>query len=296
MLAGSFANQTGLNGTVGGIVIPLNNTSYTTLPISEKNITYLDFANSGQDISFFIVGANVVLSNIDAGSSDTFTVDIYVDNEKVAREVTSIANFGTIQAMLGNPVSVTSNIYVRLLTDNNNFDIVSSNWLFYSTGNIIPPEICEYFEVVNAGNGGSVLTCTSPFVGSSRQTPLTYQANLWKGGTAGNRVPRIRQWASLSSDPTATPLQGQTYYVEATLSQPYGVNKKIYLFFGYNINSRGSTSVPYIDGNLTTPQAFYLEWNPNNEVDPLFMFIGEAYPTGYNGILTFKVGTANCPV
>jgi hypothetical protein len=299
MLAGSFANQIGLNGTDGEIIIPLNNTSRGQYTTDIKNVTYLDFANSGQDISFFIVGANVVLANIDAGSSDTFTVDIYVDNERVARKVTSMIDFGTIQVNVPTPISVNSNVFVTLSTDNTSFDIVSSNWLFYSTGNIIPPDVCEYFEFVSASNGGAVLGVISPTVGSFRETPLIYQANNWQGGTAGTRVPRIRNWKTLSSDSTATTLQGQTYYVEGTLSQPYGVNKKIYLFFGYDIGNRFLTSgIPYMDGNLTTPQGFYLQWNPNSVGDPLFMFIGESLTlaNAYNGTLTFKVGTANCPI
>jgi hypothetical protein len=297
MLAGSFANQTGLNGTDGDIIIPLNNTSRGQYTTDIKNVTYLDFASSGQDISFFIVGANVVLANIDEASSDIFTVDIYVDDERVAREVSSMLSFGTIQVNLATPISVNSNVFVVLRTDNTSFDIVSSNWLFYSTGNIIPPNVCEFFEFVNATNGGAVLSVLSPLIGAFRETPLIYQGIAWRGGTAGNRVPRIRNWSSLSSDSTATLIEGETYYVELTLSQPYGTNNKIFMYFGYNINSRTSTvGIPYFDGDLTTPQGMYLEWNPNIEADPLFMFIGESLSVAnaYNGTLTFKVGTTAC--
>ena len=202
--------------------------------------------------------------------------------------------------VLPSPVAVTSDFSIGVLTDCTSFEIVSANTLFYCTGNIIPPAACEYFEKVAASNGGAVLTCISPpstfgFV----ETPLIYQANNWQGGTAGNRVPRIRNWNTLSSDPTAITIQGQTYYVEATLSQAYGTDKKIYLYFGYDINDRtSSVGIPFIDGNLTTPQGFYLEWNPNSVADPLFMFIGESVTlaNAYNGTITFKVGTENCPI
>jgi hypothetical protein len=299
MLAGSFANQMGLDGGDGEIIIPLNNISRNISTTNSKNITYLDFANSGQDISFFIVGANIVLANIDAGSDNDFRFDFYVDDVRIARENFTVTDYGVIEITLPTPVSVNSNVYVTLRTDNNSFDIVSSNWLFYSTGNIIPPLGCEYFEKVAAGNGGSVLTCISPTIGLFKETPLIYQANNWRGGISGNTVPRIRNWNTLSSDPTAITIQGQTYYVEATLSQAYGTNKKIYLYFGYDINDRtSSVGIPFIDGNLTTPQGFYLEWNPNSVADPLFMFIGESVTlaNAYNGTITFKVGTADCPI
>jgi hypothetical protein len=301
MLAGSYANQQALNGTDGEIIIPLNNVSRNTNPNNPKNVVSVDFANSGQDISFYIVGANIVISRADTGVRE-FRGDIFVDGQNVYRRTFEINEEGVIDMVLDSAISVQYEIYVSLTTDNISFDIVSSNWLFYSTGNIIPPTACEYFEVVSAGNGGAVLTCISPIEGSFKQTPLIYQANNWAGGTAGNRVPRIRNWNQLSSDSTATLIQGQTYYVEVTFSTPLpiisSVQKNMGLYFGYNINSRTNPFPITVDGSLTTPQGFYLEWNPNNEIDPLFMFIGESMPSPnqYNGQITFKVGTENCPI
>jgi hypothetical protein len=298
MLAGSYANEQALNGTDGEIIIPLNNVSRFSNPNNPKNVVSLDFANSGQDISFYIVGANIVISRADTGVRE-FTGRIIVDDEIVYGRTFEINEEGVIDMVLDSAISVQSNIYISLETTNISFDIVSSNWLFYSTGNIIPPTACEYFELVSYFQQGSQLTCLSPIVGLLRETPLIIQGVNWQGGTAGNRVPRIRNWNTLSSDPSAITIQGQTYYVEATLSQAYGTNKKIYLYFGYDINDRtSSVGIPYINGNLTTPQGFYLSWNPNSVADPLFMFIGESLTlaNAYNGTITFKVGTENCPI
>jgi len=297
-LAGSFANQQGLDGTQGEIIIPLNNVSAVTSPTNPKNVTSVDFANSGQDISFYIVGANIVISRADRGSFE-FIGKIFVDGVEVYRRDFNIDEFGVMDMVLDTAVSVASEIYVSLTTPNTSFDIVSSNWLFYSTGNIIPPTACEYFGLVSVMPQGSVLLCTSPSSGSFRETPLTFQGVNWRGGTTGNSIPRIRNFNTLTSDSNAILLQGETYYVELTLSQAYGTNKKIYMYFGYDINDRTSTiGIPYFDGNLTTPQGLYLTWNPNSVVDPLFMFIGESLTlaNAYNGTLSFKVGTQNCPI
>jgi hypothetical protein len=300
-LAGSYANEQALDGTQGEIIIPLNNVSRNTNPNNPKNVVSVDFANSGQDISFYIVGANIVISRADGGVIE-FTGKIFVDGQEVYRRTFEINEEGVIDMVLDSAVSVLSEIYVSLTTDNTSFDIVSSNWLFYSTGNIIPPPTCEYFELVSFSQQGSQLTCLSPIVGLFRETPLIIQGVNWQGGTAGNRVPRIRNWNQLSSDSTATLIQGQTYYVEVTFSTPLpiisSVQKNMGLYFGYNINSRTNPFPITVDGSLTTPQGFYLEWNPNNEIDPLFMFIGQAMPSPnqYNGQITFKVGTSYCPV
>lgn len=298
MLAGSFANTGNIDGTGGEIIIPLNNFSANSIPTNNKNVTSLDFANSGQDIQFYIVGANVVFSNVDRGSAE-FEISIFVDGTEYGRRTFSITDYGVAEITLDNPVSVSSNIYVSIITPNTSFQIVSSNWLCYSTGNIIPPITCEYFQLVSVMQQGAVLLCTSPSSGLFRETPLTFQGVNWRGGTTGNSIPRIRNFNTLTSDPSAILIQGETYYVELTLSQAYGTNKKIYMYFGYDINDRTSTiGIPYFDGNLTTTQGLYLTWNPNNVIDPLFMFIGETLPVGggYNGTLSFQVGTQNCPI
>jgi hypothetical protein len=300
MLSGSFANQVGLSGASGTIYIPINNFSFEGDPYdTQENTIWLNLADSGQDVDFYIYGVAICLGNIGGvggdGNQYEFSISVYSDGVLIENQSFGHIDFGLCLIELRPPQIVTDKLVITLDTSCNSFDIISSNLLFYCTGNIVPPPACEYFEKVAAGNGGSVLLCTSTIVANFKATPLTYQAVNWKGGTVGNRVPRIRNFNTLSSDATATPIQGETYYVEATLSQPYGTNNRIYLFFGYDINDRGATNVPYIDGNLTTPQGFYLVWNPNSVVDPLFMFIGQTLGVGYNGILTFKVGTINCP-
>jgi hypothetical protein len=302
MLGGGYANQQGLDGTNGEIFVPLNNLSATTDPTNDKNVTFLDLSGSGQDVDFYIYGFIVSLANVGAVGGDgityPFDLFLYIDGVQVETTREDVIDYANLRLTLSSPLKVNTKVSIGIVTECDYFDLVSCNTLFYCTGNIIPPTACEYFEKVSSTNGGSVLVVTSTPSGSFYQPPLVFQATNWQGGTAGNRVPRTRNWNTLSSDPSATTLQGQTYYVEATLSQAYGTNKKIYLYFGYDINDRtSSVGIPYIDGNLTTPQGFYLEWNPNSVADPLFMFIGESVTlaNAYNGTITFKVGTADCP-
>lgn len=296
-LSGSYGNARGLTGAGGEIYIPLNNYSKNNSSTSNKNTTELGFANSGQDVDYYFYGVNLALSNI--VGSDDFTLNVYVDDVLIETRTENFDpnNYGVI-SIVTTPIITNDKILIGLVTDSTSFDIVSCNNLFYCTGNIVPPPSCEYFQFVASTNGGGVLVVTSPIVGLYKQTPLIFQANNWVGGTAGSRVPRTRNWNNLSSDSTATTIQGQTYYVELTLSQPYGTNKKIYMYFGRDIQDRTSTvGIPYFDGNLTTPQGMYLQWNPNSVADPLFMFIGESNAVSpYNGTLTFKVGTQYCPI
>jgi hypothetical protein len=304
-LSGSFANTGPIDGSGGEIYIPLNNFSIADTPTNDKNVTQINLSASGQDVDFFFYGVKIAVGNIGGSGGDAnpyaFRVNIYINGVLETSEVVTLTDFGTISIVLPSPVAVTSDFSIGVLTDCTSFEIVSANTLFYCTGNIIPPPACEYFNLVSASNGGSQLICISPVVGLAYGTPLIYQAVNWTGGLSGNRVPRIRNWRDLDSDSTATLIQGQIYYVEVTLSTPLpvisGNQKDMGLFFGYDINDRSFTFPVTVDGSLTTPQGFLLEWNPNSVADPLFMFIGEAMgsPNQYNGQITFRVGTSYCP-
>jgi hypothetical protein len=303
-LAGSFANEQGLDGTQGEIIIPLNNVSISTNPNNPKNVTSVDFANSGQDISFYIVGANIVISNADRGVTE-FTGKIFVDGVEAYTRTFEIDTFGIMDMVLDSAVSVSSSVYVSLTTDNTSFDIVSSNWLFYSTGNIIPPISCEYFQDVASVWG--IAQCTiNGLLPSQTSTPTNFpivaQGNAWRTSIQfGNYRPRFRYITNLNSDPTATLLDGEIYYVEATLSQTC-VNDFL-LYFGVDgteldIANRVNFDAR-IDGSLTTPQGFYLTWNTRLALTPFFLFGLDgslSVANAYNGTITFNIGTQNCPI
>lgn len=298
LLSGSFADYDGYISAEQEVYIPCNTSQIFDSPflLENPNFTNFSFSATGQGVQLYVKAISI---SIASASADDFDFRIFVNGVSVYNTTRNVDGYTQVNLQLPTPALATSSFAIGITNSRTPFKLISCNYLCYSTGNVTPPSTCEYFGLVAVMQQGSVLVCTSPIIGLFRQTPLTFQCVNWRGGITGNSIPRIRNWNNLTSDPTATLIQGQTYYVELTLSQAYGTNKKIYMYFGYDINDRTSTvGIPYFDGNLTTPQGLYLQWNPNSVADPLFMFIGEALPVGggTNGTLTFKVGTSSCPI
>jgi hypothetical protein len=305
MVSGSFANSSEIIGTDGDIIIPLNNQSrFTTTTALEQNTTYLNFTESGQDIQFYVVKINLVVDrvNLSGGSVADFYADLFIDDERVGNAQTTIDSFGTIQIILNSAKRVNSTAYVVLRTDGNYY-LLNCNWLCYSTGNVTPPPACQYYQ--NIGSAIGIGQCTfNGLTPSPAPTnfPLVAQGNNWRTSVQfGNYRPKVRFISSIPVDPSAPLIDGETYYVEATFSQTCNTN--VLLYFGTSgTNPDITAKVNYsalILGNTTSPQGFYLVWNPDSSADGYFLFglqNGLSLANSFNGTLTFNIGTQYCPI
>jgi len=156
-----------------------------------------------------------------------------------------------------------------------------------------PPGFCEYFEEI--GNFYPTAT-TQLSIGNS--LPLIFQGNDWRG-TSGNQSPRFDGVNNLTSDPSATLIIGNVYYVEIQLSTVCDTNINFWL----GSDLPGTSLVPpdaVVDGSLTTPQGFYITYNETNPLGSNFgcWFKRQTATTvgnGYNGIVTFNIGVSDCP-
>ena len=157
-----------------------------------------------------------------------------------------------------------------------------------------PPPFCEYFKAIN--NYYPSVATTKLSIGNN--LPLIFQGNDWRG-TAGNQSPRFIGISNLTSDPSAILVSGNVYYVEIQLDTVCDTNINFWL----GIDFASTTSVApdaVINGSLTTPQGFYITYNPINPSASNFgcWFKRQTSTTvgnGYNGIVTFNIGVSDCP-
>lgn len=309
LISGSFANQEDIDTIGGEIYIPFNNVSRDTISSDRPaNTFYTNFQEAGQNVNLYIEKVVVVISNINDGGSPVngiFNVTLNVDNVSVGEVLNEVVSGqGTITITLATPVQVVDTAFVSLLeSEGRFFSIVSCNALFFSTGLVAPPTTCQYFQ--NIGSVLGIAQCTMNGLTPSQTStptnfPLVAQGNIWRSSIQfTNFRPKIRYVTSFPSDPTATLIDGEYYYVEATFSQTCNTN--VLLYFGTSgTNPDIVSKINYsalILGNTTAPQGFYIIWNPTSDAQPLFLFglqNGLSVANAFNGTLTFNIGTQYC--
>lgn len=156
-----------------------------------------------------------------------------------------------------------------------------------------PPAYCEYFRGINNYYAGPTTLLSTP-----GNLPLVFQGNDWRG-VFGTQSPRFTGVNDLTSDPSAVLISGNVYYVEIQLDSVCDTNIKFWLGSDF----AGTSTVPpdaVVDGSLTTPQGFYVTYNPTNPSGTNFgcwfrRASGTTVGNGYNGIVTFNIGLRDCP-
>lgn len=141
-------------------------------------------------------------------------------------------------------------------------------------------------------NGASKIFDVSP---TSGVYPVVYDCTDWGTNGGTNYIAEIGNDAAGTPNVVGNLVTGQTYYIEAQLSETWAGNIRI-AFGGLNTTSVVDATIL---GNTTAVQTFSLVWNPNAYTSGVFMriFSGVKFTTGngYNGTITINIYQGVCP-